>query len=157
MHRLLILACSKRKLVHPNLLPALERYDGGSFRVIRRAKRKGYLPAHLDILIISAQYGLISGETPIAYYERAMDSARMKVLQPEITKALQPFWRNPSLEVFIDLGSSYSRVIEDLTLLEDRPTIEIARGRIGERLAQLKHWLLNKAKEDSTYSESSGE
>ncbi|MFN8458221.1 MAG: hypothetical protein U0401_26815 [Anaerolineae bacterium] len=29
--RLLILACSQRKRPDPGLLPAIERYDGGSF------------------------------------------------------------------------------------------------------------------------------
>jgi hypothetical protein len=34
--RMLILACSQRKLLDEGLLPAVERYDDPAFRVLRR-------------------------------------------------------------------------------------------------------------------------
>jgi hypothetical protein len=38
--RMLILACSRRKRPDEGLLPAIERYDGPAFRVLRRFLRK---------------------------------------------------------------------------------------------------------------------
>ena len=59
-HRLLILSCSQRKRPNRVLLPALERYDGPVFRMLRKFLRS--CPAresHLEIYILSAQFGLL--------------------------------------------------------------------------------------------------
>ena len=53
---LLILACSQRKLDNKELLPAIERYDGGSYRVIRKAQREKCNLDNIEILILSAKY-----------------------------------------------------------------------------------------------------
>jgi hypothetical protein len=59
---LLILGCSQRKRPDSGLLPAIERYDGVNFRILQKAKREEYLPENLDILILSAKYGLIEAK-----------------------------------------------------------------------------------------------
>jgi hypothetical protein len=61
VNRLLILSCSQRKAPWEGDLPALDRYDGPAFRVLRK-----YLRTHSDdslaILILSAKFGLIEAE-----------------------------------------------------------------------------------------------
>lgn len=52
---LLIVSCSQRKRSDLGLLPAIERYDGVYFRLLRKAQREGYWPENLDVLILSAQ------------------------------------------------------------------------------------------------------
>ena len=59
-HYLLILSCSQRKRKDPGFLPAIERYDGVNFRVIKKLGRQSRLLKNLDILIISAKYGISS-------------------------------------------------------------------------------------------------
>ena len=73
---LLIIACSQRKRSELNLLPAIGRYDGVYFRLLRKARREGYWPENLDMLILSSKYGLIDLSTPIAYYEQRMTRTR---------------------------------------------------------------------------------
>ena len=75
---LLIVACSQRKRSDPYLLPAIERYDGGNFRVLRKAMREGYWPQNMDVLILSAKYGLINASTFIADYDQRMNRERAK-------------------------------------------------------------------------------
>lgn len=70
---LLIIACSGRKRTDSGLLPAIARYDGGHFRVLRKARTDGYLSNYLDVLILSAKYGLIEACKPIANYEQRMN------------------------------------------------------------------------------------
>src|SRR5579875_351231 len=75
---LLLIACSQRKLSISGLLPALERYDGGHYRLLRKARREGYWTENLEVFILSAKYGLIRSSTPIENYERRMDQKRYK-------------------------------------------------------------------------------
>jgi hypothetical protein len=75
--RLLILACSQRKRPDAELLPALERYDGPAFRVLRRFLRSR-APDPPDVLILSAEHGLIPRDLPIAAYDRKMTPARAR-------------------------------------------------------------------------------
>jgi len=75
--RLLILSCSQRKRPDPGLLPAIERYDGPVFQVVRRYLREQ--PAgskQLDVFILSARYGLI----PLAGHEQ--------ILPPNLTPVI---------------------------------------------------------------------
>ena len=60
--RLLILSCSQRKHTSLDPLPAIERYDGPLFKVLRRFLRESSHQARdLDVFILSAAYGLIPG------------------------------------------------------------------------------------------------
>jgi len=75
---LLILPCSKRKKP-VSKAQALELYDGPFYRVVRKAK-----PQNLDILILSAKYGLISSNESISYYDQMMTAERAEELASEI-------------------------------------------------------------------------
>ncbi len=63
--RLLILSCSQRKSESLERLPAIERYNGPLFFVLRRFIRECPGQArHLDVYILSAAYGLIPWNFP---------------------------------------------------------------------------------------------
>lgn len=145
-HRyLLIVACSQRKHSDPTLLPAIERYDGGNYRLLRKAKREGYLPDRLDVLILSAKYGLISASTSIANYNQRMTSERAMELHEQTLQTLQSYTRQHCYqEVYVDLGQDYYPAIGDVSKIFDNASIIYAHGKIGERLARVKHWLIEK-------------
>lgn len=151
MRRLLILSCSRRKLPNSGLMPAIERYDGGSFRVLRKARMEGYFPERLDVLILSSQYGLIDADTPIANYERLMNRARAIEIKTQVLESLRfHAQRNRYHEIYVDLSLNYGQVIDNLSEIIICRSVEHAHGRIGERLAQLKRWLFNKSMEDKS-------
>ncbi len=56
MTRLLIVTCSQRKNPTLGLLPAIDRYDGPAFLVLRKYLREGVGDAP-RVLILSAKYG----------------------------------------------------------------------------------------------------
>jgi len=57
---LLIIPCSKRKTAPPRVkVSAINLYDGPFYRIIRKAFRESGKPDNLDIMILSAKYGLI--------------------------------------------------------------------------------------------------
>ena len=140
---LLIMACSQRKRPDPGLLPAIERYDGGSYRVLRKIKREGRWPDNLDVLILSAKYGLIEASTPIADYEQRMTRDRANQLRFQVTQTLQTYASPHKTyeEVYVDLGQDYRFAFENLEKMFDHSSITYAKGRIGQRLASLKYWL----------------
>ncbi len=142
--RLLILACSQRKCPDKGEIPAIERYDGGSYRVLRKTKRDGNWPENLDVLILSAKYGLIESSTPIADYEQRMTRKRAVELQFQVAEILKIHLQKIIYdEIYVDLGQDYWPAIEKSVKLFDTTSVSYAEGRIGQRLATLKRWLLN--------------
>lgn len=143
MKSLLLIACSRRKLRAKNLLPALQRYDGGSYRVIRKAQREGAIRPNLDIRIISAKFGLIDDARPIPYYQQRITKKRAAELQSEVCYALnQTLSQNDYEEIYVDVGIDYLLILRKMRFQNKIAPI-IATGRIGERLARLKQWLTN--------------
>ena len=141
---LLIVACSGRKLPTAGLIPAIERYDGVNFRVLKKAQREGYFPSNLDTLIISAKYGLIKPETLIENYDHQMTSKRSKFLCDSISANLDDYLSTRTYkEVFINLGKLYFHTISNSKEIRKYGrNLGVAEGRIGEKMSQMKSWLI---------------
>ena len=144
---LLIISCSQRKVQSPGVLAAMDRYDGPTYRCLRkfRSEQEKKFPNNLRILILSAKFGLIHPETEIPAYDMKMTTERAKVLAPEIQKDL---WQCLSFykiayggmdQVFINLGKTYMRTLEGFHwgLIS---TMEASDG-IGLKTQQMKAWL----------------
>ena len=146
---LLLLACSKRKRHTAGLLPAASRYDGGAFRVLRRAQREGHAPRNLAILIVSARYGLISSECLIEDYDQLMTAQRACDLCLQVSSRLDDELSQLSPQsVFASLGQRYYQTISSSMVfaqLEHAGIVQRARGRPGERMSQLRDWLWESA------------
>lgn len=141
---LLILACSQRKFKTPGLIPALERYDGGSYRIIRKAKREGYWSSEIAVLIVSAKYGLIEGSTLIDDYEQKMTVARAQELEENISKELRVHFETTTYKgIYIDLGKNYMLAVEHILRNLKPVNLQYASGKIGVRQAKLKQWIIN--------------
>jgi len=70
---LVILGCSQKKLTSAGVLPAIERYNGPTYQVLRSFLRHSAWPGSLSVGVLSARYGLIGGLAPIEYYDQRMD------------------------------------------------------------------------------------
>jgi hypothetical protein len=143
---LLIVACSQRKCVTPEVLPALERYDGVYFRVLRKARREGYWPEKLDVLIVSAKHGLLEADTPIAHYDLRMTQEQATYLRPSVVPALAERIASRSYtEIFLNMGKTYYMALDgwDVSLTRDI-TVLYAKGGIGQKASQMRTWLLEK-------------
>jgi hypothetical protein len=149
MSDLLLLSCSKRKLHTAGQLPAIERYDGNAFRVLRRAQRDRCVPRDLAILILSAKYGLIGPECLIADYDQQMSADRALALRPEVGGRLDDeLGQLRPQAVFASLGQIYWQAITTsiaFKQLEQAGRVWYARGKPGERQAQLRAWLGERA------------
>ena len=140
--RLLILSCSQRKYVSYEPLPAIGRYNGPLFLVLRRFLRECPRQARLlDVYILSATYGLIPGNFPTPLYDQKMNTSRAFELQHQVSTVFSDIRHNYASIYFV-LGKTYLKAFEGL---QDWGTIctasVVAYGTIGRKQAQLKRWL----------------
>lgn len=147
MRRLLITSCSATKRPGAEPMPAIERYDGPSFKTIRKSLRDLPIAQRPHILILSAKYGLIRDDVPIEDYDlrmRAQLAGQIaNGIRAELRRKLHR--RGPYTETLINLGADYAPALtlalQDSAVLADLGSIVHTSGGIGVRLGQLKRWM----------------
>ncbi len=139
---LLILGCSQRKLaVQPgNTIEAGSLYDGVAFRVLKAWQRCHPNFPTLTVLILSAKYGLVSYNTLLAHYNLKMTDRIAECLLPQVRNRLESILTPPN-DVYVDLGQIYLQALPDLNELWPGANVSFGKGRIGERLRDLRKWL----------------
>lgn len=140
--RLLILSCSQRKRPDEGLLPAVKRYDGPAFRILRRFLSENPSRAP-DILILSAEHGLIPHDLPITLYDRKMTPARARELRPLVLAELECIADAHSFqETLIFAGQQYLTALSGANaLLVPGLNARACAGVLGRKLAELHDWL----------------
>ncbi len=148
MRHLLILACSQRKRSDAHSLPAIERYDGPTFRLLRRFLRKQPSPP-LDIYILSAKFGLIPSDYLIPNYDQRMTKMRSRQLQPEVIAKFEDILSAKSYQkLCICLGRDYFLALDKYDMLiKSGLAVRVATGSLGKKLATLHDWLYGKPSE----------
>ena len=141
--RLLILSCSQRKRASHEPLPAIDRYNGPLFFVLRRFLRECPSQARLlDVYILSAAYGLIPMNFPTALYERKMSISRTIELQSQITTVFSSIRLDNYISICFVLGKTYLKAFEGLQGRVPADTDSfVAYGPMGKKQTQLKKWL----------------
>lgn len=142
MQRLLILSCSKRKRLDSGTLPAIERYHGPAFQVVRRFLRQSSSEP-LDIQILSASAGLIAATFPIPYYDQRMTLQRACALQNDVTTTFQTLIQtHPYEEICLCMGKDYMHAMDGvIPLIPETIPLTTINGAIGKMLSQLHGWL----------------
>ncbi len=151
VHRVLILSCTAKKRADAGLLPALERYDGPTFRVLRSYLRdRPTDPPHVHIL--SAEFGLIPASHPIPYYDRPMTRGRAHEMRAPVQQSLAAALGDLTQASFdpehllVCLGREYREALIGYV----GPVAEVipsrcVRAGLGRRLTILRHWLLGQS------------
>jgi hypothetical protein len=140
--RVLVIACSQRKLPHEGLLPAIERYDGPAFRVLRKFIREHEERAP-DVFILSAKYGFISLDHHIPDYDVRLPTDSVEQLRRRVAKeARKHLAGKPWDSVGICAGRDYRSLLDAVIEELDQDRIHFIAGGQGSRLSALKNWLL---------------
>jgi len=146
---LLIISCSKSKnnLLHNDngvKLPALEGYDGKIFLTLRKALREG-MGQNVDVLIISAKYGLLKATDEISYYEERMTKKKAYELRDSVlSKLISHINGHNYRKVFIMMGRDYYeaiRGIRGISDIIDIPIKFIKMEKIGKAQQKLRNLL----------------
>lgn len=124
------------------MLPALDRYDGPMFRVLRRFLRvnpnEGML---LDIFILSALYGLIPADYMVENYDSAMPVKPPDEMRDKVSRAFAHLIESGYSSVCLALGQRYSALLNGYLNIEGKTGIVEIRASQGKRLTLLKSWL----------------
>jgi len=143
---LAILGCSNRKRQFKGPREAIEVYDGHFYRVIRKARRLGYCPPDLDILIVSAKFGLIKETTLIEWYELPMSWNRAAVWRDKVSADLDQFLEGKDYRsILVAMGQLYRLAISNSTFLQNGIDEGLVVGtweRIVFHSVQMKSWLI---------------
>jgi hypothetical protein len=140
---LLLIACSGAKLEGRH--KAVDLYKGVMFDVLRKwMPTEGVRP---DVWILSAEHGLVHGDTMLDSYERPMDKARQRQL---IDKGLDvdAFKGKDFNQVFIaggelyrDLAQTYIQRLRQAGFIGQNAAVNAVSGGIGEQRGQLGEYL----------------
>ncbi len=134
--RLLVVSCSKNKK-RLNDVPAIELYDGPFFKVLRK-----FDFSRIDILILSAKYGLIDQHEIISFYDEKMNKVRAYQLRDKVSTTLHHVLSTRNYrEVFFELGKDYLNAININPSDYPRTNIIFDNGTIGVRLHHFKSYL----------------
>lgn len=138
--QLLVIGCSQTKRDTEGLLPAIDRYDGSSYRVLRSFLRGREWPSSLSVAVLSARYGLVGGFTEIEDYDERMTSSRAKEWAPLCGETLGK-WSERHKSVHFSLGKDYLPAV--MPAIQERLCLEteIFQGPIGMKLNQIKTFL----------------
>jgi hypothetical protein len=149
MRRYLLLGCSNAKVQDEGELPAIVRYDGPLFRVLRRYMRER-LGKHSmgngipDVSVLSAEFGLIPGYYPIPHYDRQMTHQRAMELRPQAFEKLGHILKATEAyqELFICMGRDYLQVLDGWeALIPFGLAVKVSKGSMGKQQAELYDWL----------------
>ena len=137
--KLLILGCAGRKRDSAGLLPALDRYDGPAYRVVRSFLRDYQWPEDLSIAVLSAEHGLFGILKSIAHYDKKMDRAMAMASASECSATLNK-WSTSHRSVHVSLGKNYMPAVQP-GLAEIGLEREVFEGGIGHKLNRIKSFL----------------
>jgi hypothetical protein len=143
MRRALLIACSQRKTADCRPIPAIRRYDGPAFRVLRRYLLHNH-DDELRVWVLSAEFGLIPMDKPILAYDRRMTSGRAAELAPSVARELECAVNlaGPT-ELFICVGKTYLTALSDWR--PSRIAVRLGAPGQGRKLSSLKNWLWEEA------------
>lgn len=138
--RLLVIGCSQTKRDAQGVLPAIDRYDGSSYRVLRNFLREHQWPHSLSVAVLSAKYGLVGGFSEIEDYDERMTAVRAAEWAPTCASTLSK-WAEGHRSVHFSLGKDYLPAIMPGIQSRSWRRAEVFEGPIGLKLNQIKSFL----------------
>lgn len=141
--RLLILKCSSRKRGPDEPIPAIERYDGPLWQVLRAYLREqGLWGADLEIYGLSAEFGLIPAQQAIPMYERKLDPERAEELRPRVLATFQTLMERQYDQLCLGVSQRYlAALVGWETLVPPETAVTLTDGTAAIKLGQLRAWL----------------
>ena len=137
--QLLVLGCSQAKRESSGLLPALDRYDGPHYRILRKFLRENQWPTNLSVAVLSAKHGLFGSLKGIEYYDERMNPASARAHAKDCVATLTK-WAKSHDTAYLSLGKDYIPAVQPALDALPIPS-EVFTGPIGVKSHKLKRFL----------------
>lgn len=145
--RLIIVTTSIRVNKTEELIPAIERFDGVFFRLLRKYIRKGMMK-NTDVLILSEKDGLVRHDQKLPFRKPAgkigaltLDPKQVETARAKNLEMLKTTLKNYS-EIYINVGKQYLKLIEGFERYT-KAKITYAKGRYGEKARHMRDWIIS--------------
>jgi hypothetical protein len=143
MQRLLILSCSNRKIHSGCPTLAWDVYDGGAFRSLKKVRREGKWPSDLDILILSAKYGLIDQYELITCYDQKMTTCHPVNMRTKVRERLRAEFERHKWEIIaLSMGKNYLLALADVKW-PPGVRVGVVPGAMGIKISLTKQWVIS--------------
>ena len=137
--QLLVLGCSQAKRESSGLLPALDRYDGPHYRILRKFLRENQWPTNLSVAVLSAKHGLFGSLKGIEHYDERMNPASARAHAQDCVATLTK-WAKSHDTAHLSLGKDYIPAVQPALDALPIPS-EVFTGPIGVKSHKLKTFL----------------
>lgn len=144
MGYLLVQSCSDTKKDVSGSVSAFDLYEGYFFKIIKKAFRTERIDSMVDILVLSAKYGVVEPDEKIEYYDKRMGVEQAKNINNRVIESIsRRAERGGYNEIWINMGEKYRKAIEGLEKEVSIPVDYIEGSGIGEKGSELKNRLYN--------------
>jgi hypothetical protein len=109
---LLVVSCSATKSSQINI-PALLRYLGRTFLFIKHLILENSWPIHVDLIIVSAKFGLVKPKKPIPFYDQQITLENVSETERKIDDQIENQEFN-YIECFLNLPKLYLNAIKSV-------------------------------------------
>jgi hypothetical protein len=147
--RLIIISASQRRSKDPQPLPAIARYEGVFFAVVRKYLREGKLKG-TDIIVVSDKYGVVTADEDVPCHEATQESpsfskeALEKANRENLARLRSIFNKNRYREILVVCGKEFQRLIEGFEELTEAKIVFCEGKGLGPKALSLKQWILNR-------------
>lgn len=124
MSNVVIVGCSRRKVITDHPIHAIDLYQGGYVPFIRNCillKPK----LRNQVFILSAKYGLLGADDPVLNYDQLLTMEEAKILRPLVWNSLQERILKSLIpkEILVITEPLYFYLIADIFSIVDIPRI----------------------------------
>jgi hypothetical protein len=154
----IISASFKRRRLPNEPIPALERFDGVSFRVLRKYLREGKLK-NTDVVIVSPEHGILRSNDTIPYDKPTLshgtkgsgtwqsapefDNEQARQLRERNLSQLKSLIdRGKYVEIYVNLGRKFLALVDGFEKSTDAPVIYATGKGLGPKAHHMKNWIL---------------
>lgn len=134
----ILIGCCRPKKQGP--LPAVELYDSPRFRTLRFYLNMVNQTEQPKILIYSAKYGLISGDTIIENYDLQLNKELMRSVKTLNGK--ERFLLHGVTSLFVSAGNEYKRFLDRLLDNCSVKEVQGKEGRLSVQYEELRRYIL---------------
>lgn len=146
---LLIISCSATKVNGQEQLPAILRYAGVTHCLLKALLLESMWPRNVDLLILSAKYGLTTPHQLIPYYDQRLKQDQINTVTDKVYSQLSQLDLSNYTECFINLSKVYIKPISKLlsSLKEQGCHLIHTKGEtFHSRNVLMVEWLLHKSR-----------